>query len=591
MKQWTTDRKTGKQFCSEKCWETTFPHCAACNKPMKQWTTDRETGKQFCSEKCWETSLPQCAACGKPIRKGTIDQKTGKQFCSEKCWETILDRCAICNNVMREWIVSDDKKYCSEKCFLESCPTCDVCGVHTETWIENDKGSKFCSNECRSSTLPICEVCGKHMENWLISKDNKTYCSEECYSHSLPKCSHCGRAMKKWFITKDGKIFCSEKCINENTGIMEKVNEFCNLTGVTETELNKLLVDNKWNLDDAMVHADTYMQSIEGKVAASVVVPASIKNAGIFEKLAKNLSAYNTNRGGPNGLKGFIFEDMHAANASLNGVPTEVLANNGIADFRILNPNGTYSLGQAKNVHNYVDWSPYRGQKIVIDKGNTKLIESARKAGMKVIESDISNADAESLANVMRLETKITGRPTAPITSGIHSLHQAGLNSAKIGGAVAAGFSLGSNIVDVATGDKKLGEASVAIATDTAIGTASSYVIGAGTTAFANTAIGATVIGNATAVGGAIAGTSAGASVIAAGTAVTTATSGAAAAVGGAIASTSVGASMIGAASAASATLGATAIGATIVAGAPFIAAGAAVGCIYKIGKKIFGRR
>ncbi|MCC2463017.1 hypothetical protein LKL90_21840 [Bacillus mobilis] len=374
---------------------------------------------------------------------------------------------------------------------------------------------------------------------------------------------------------------------------MEKVNRFCNMTGLTTSEVERLLVENRWNLDEAIIKVDNYMESLNGKVTTSKVVVDGIKNAGIYDKLAQNLSSYNTMRGGKAGFKGFVFEDMHAASASLKGKTTEVIANNGLADFRILNTDGTYSLGQAKLGYNSgnIDWSPYKGQEIVIDKGNTKLIESARKSGMNVVESDISKVDAERLAQTMQFESKITGKPNAPLTANLHSYHQAGINSVKNGAAFGAGFSIGSNIVDVATGDKSIGEASVTIAKDTVTAGVGSYVIGAGTAAVANTAVGGTVISGATAAGAAIAGTSVGSAAIAAGTAVTAATSGAAAAVVGAIASTTVGATVVGGATAAATALGATAVGATIVAAAPLVAAGAAIGGVFKIGKKLFGGR
>lgn len=581
----------GRCYCSEGCYETTLPKCTICNRPMKQWT-ETEDGKKYCSEACYKKSWHKCSVCGKPMKEWKEDEE-GKKYCSEACYETKLDRCKICNKPMREWIVCEGEKFCSDKCFLESCPTCIVCGKHTDHWIQGDKGEIFCSDKCRNSTLPTCSICGKRMEKWLVSKDNKKYCSEECYSHTLPRCMHCGRVMKEWLVTEDGRVYCSDNCISDSNTIMEKVNLFRNMTGLTTNEVETLLVKNSWSLDDAISKVDNYMQSLDGKITASKVIVDGIKNAGIYDKLTKNLSSYNTMRGGEGGFKGFVFEEMHAANASLKGTATEVIANNGLADFIIQNPDGTYSLGQAKLGYNSgsIDWSAYKGQKIVIDKGNTKLIESARKAGMNVIESDVSKADAQRLASKMQLETKLTGKPNAPITANLHSYHQAGINSAKSGAAFGAGLSIGSNIVDLATGDKSLGEASVAIAKDTAAATVSSYVIGAGTTALANTALGGAVISGATAAGTAIAGTSAGAAAIAAGTAVTTAASGAAAAVGGAIASTAVGSAVVGGATAAATVLGTTAVGAAIVAAAPLVAAGAVIGGVFSIGKKLFGKR
>lgn len=460
------------------------------------------------------------------------ETEDGKKYCSEACYKKSWHKCMVCNKPMKECMeTKDGKRYCTEKCFINACPVCSVCGKHTESWIESDKGEIFCSHECRNNALPNCGVCGKTMDSWLVSDDNIKYCSEECYAHVLPKCMHCGKVMKEWLITDDGRVYCSNGCISESNIIMQKVNTLCSMTGLSISDVNSALVKNSWGLDEAIIYIDNYMQSLDGKVVASKVVIDGIKNAGIYEKLDKGLSSYNTMRGGSGGFKGFVFEDLHAANASLKGQFTEVIANNGPADFLIRNSDGTYSYAKAKLGYNLsnIDWAPYKGQSIVIDKGNTKLIESAKKAGMNVIESDISSAEAQRLAKAMQLESKLTGKPNAPIISNIHSYHQAGINSAKSRAAFGAGFSIGSNIVDL-----------VAV------------TVGAIVTAVA---------------------------------------SGAAAAVGGAIASATVGAAVTGCVATAIATLEATAVGATMIATAPLVAAGAVIGGVFKIGKKFLGRR
>lgn len=102
-----------------------------------------------------------------------------------------------------------------------------------------------------------------------------------------------------------------------------------------------------------------------------------------------------------------------------HGIATEVIANNGLADFQIIKPDGSVALGQSKIGYNTakVDWSKYQGQDIIIDKGNTKLIDSTREAGMNVIESDIGDIDAQGLAKKMQRESKILKTSNAPITS------------------------------------------------------------------------------------------------------------------------------------------------------------------------------
>lgn len=391
--------------------------------------------------------------------------------------------------------------------------------------------------------------------------------------------------MREWIIRSDGNIFCSNTCIEENIITLNKVNMLKDLMELSDDDIYSLVNENNWSIDEAINGIDIFIDSLNRNIAPPIAISQGIKNAGIYNKLANNLSSYNTMRGGRGGFKGFIFEDMHAANATINGKITEVIANNGLADFRILNPDGSYSLAQAKVGYSSskIDWSPYMGQEIVIDKGNTKLIESARNAGLKVVESDISKADAQRLAKAMQLESKITGKPNAPIMGTTYAYHQAGLNSLKSGATIGCGFSIGSNLVDLACGDITAGEATVAIAKDTAIAAASSYAIGVGTAAIANTAVGGAI----TAAGTALAGTSVGAATIVTGAAVTATLSGATATVGGAIASTAAGAAVTSGIAATGAVLGTTALGAAAVAAAPVLVGSAVVGGIFKIGKKL----
>lgn len=570
--------ESGNCYCSEECYESTLPKCAVCGKPMKQWT-ESEDGKKYCSQECYKQSWNKCELCDKPMDHW-IESEYGKKYCSNECYKQSWNRCVVCNKPMDHWIESEDgEKYCSDECFLESCPTCIICGKHTDKWIQNDNGDIFCSKECRVETLPTCEICGSKMEEWLVSSDGKKFCSEECYADLLPKCMHCGRPMKEWIVTADGRTYCSEECCTDSDKLMSQVNTLCQMTGLSVKEIEVLLVEKSWSFKETANNIDTYMQSLNKKSTVSLSVIEALKNAKIYGKLSENLSTYNTMRGGTNGFKGFVFEELHAAESSLNGIATEVISNNGIADFQIFNPDGKITLGQAKAGYKTasVDWSKYEGLDIIIDKGNTKLIKSAKDAGMNVIESDIKNTDAITLSKKMQLESKILKNPKAPITSHLHSYHKAGAKAAKKGAAFGAGLSIGANLVNLATGDKDLGEVSADIIVDTTVATASSYVIGAGTTAIANTAIGSTVITGATAAGSAIAGTTA-----------VTAVTGAASAAGAAIAGTTAATAITGAATAAATVIGSTAAGAAVVAAAPLVAAGAAVGAIFSIGKKIF---
>ncbi|HBF3732688.1 TPA: hypothetical protein KOD53_003781, partial [Clostridioides difficile] len=352
-------------------------------------------------------------------------------------------------------------------------------------------------------------------------------------------------------------------------------------TGLTYGEIYALVAEYNGNIDLALESVEYFAKYLSGVTLANESINTSIKNAGVYNQLAENLSKYNTNRGGAN-FKGFVFEDMHAANATVNGQLTEVIANNGIADFKIISPDGKVSYGQAKvNCKtSSIDWSAYKDQTIVIDKGNQTLINRAKKAGCNVIESNISEKEAQALAKSMKLESKITGKTNATIVPKMHSAgqiakqcHNSGINAAKNGAAFGSGFSIGSNLVELIDGEKELGEVAVDIAKDTVVAAGTSYVVGAATTAIASTSVGATAIGVATtAVTGAITSTAAGA-------AAATAVTGAATAVTGAITSTAVGAAIAG-----------TAVGTAAIAAAPVVAAGAVIGGVFTLGKKIFGK-
>lgn len=287
-------------------------------------------------------------------------------------------------------------------------------------------------------------------------------------------------------------------------------------------------------------------------------------------------------RGGSKGFKGFVFEELHAANQSSLGIATDVISNNGIADFMILNKDGTRSLGQAKMGYgtSKIDWSAYEGQQIIIDKGNTKLIESAKNAGLDVIESNISNKNATSIAKLMQSESKIRGIVNAPITSKMVSMHQAGLASAHKGGLFGAGFSLGGNFVDLMYGDKDLGEATINIAKDTTSAIATSYLLGAA----ASTSAGTAVTGAIGAAGAMVANTAIGGSVVAG-----------ASALSGTFAASAIGTSLttgstVIATSALGTAIATSAIGGAVIAAAPVVAGAAVIGGMFKLGKKLFGR-
>ncbi len=336
----------------------------------------------------------------------------------------------------------------------------------------------------------------------------------------------------------------------------------------------------------------------------------TINMSEIYNKMAEGLGSLNTNRGGIKGFKGFVGEEMQAAEATSIGKKTLVLNNNGPADLQYIGKNGHKYYQQVKIGYKpgQIDFSKYKGQTVVIDKGNPyykQLRAEGSKYGVKVVEGNITNSEAKTLAELMQKETSITGAKTATIVPKVAAAHRAGVQSGIKGAQYGAGFSLGSNLVDVACGDKEVKEAAKDVAKDTAISYAAGYAAGAAGSAIAGTSVGAAAIGAAstatatvagTTVGGAVigAGTAASAAVASAGVAATSAAVGAIGSVGAAVGSAAVAATsgtVAGAAVAsgvaATAAAGA-AVGAAAVAAAPVVAVGAAIGVGYKLLKKIF---
>lgn len=136
-----------------------------------------------------------------------------------------------------------------------------------------------------------------------------------------------------------------------------------------------------------------------------------------------------------------------------------------------------------------IDFAKYKGQQVVIDKGNPYLKEfqaEGRKCGVKVVEGDVTNQEAKDLADRMQKETQITGEKTSTVvTTGVKTkvvfkaAHETGLKTAKSGALFGAGVSLGANAMDVLAGDKSVGEAAGDVAVDTVVSGAVGYGVGA----------------------------------------------------------------------------------------------------------------
>lgn len=377
-------------------------------------------------------------------------------------------------------------------------------------------------------------------------------------------------------------------------------------------KINKTQPKSKEHIDVGSVESFNDSKTV-GTASCGLAMEETARVTDISSRFANGLENLNTARGGENGFYGFVGEEMQAAEASINGKMTYVINNNGSADLVYVGKNGhkyyqQVKLGYENSFKQKINFAEYKGQTIVVDKGNpsfAKIKAEGAKHGVKVIEGNITKAEAQELAKYMQQETAITGAKKAFIVPKVAAAHKAGLSSGKAGALYGAGFSMGSNLVDVACGDKELGEAAKDVVKDTAVSYAAGYAVGAAGSVVASTSAGAAVISGVGAAGAAVTSTAAGAAVVSgaaaagaavagAGVAATGAVVGSVAAAGSAVggaavaatAGTAIGGAVAGGV-AATAAAGA-AVGAAAVAAAPVVAVGAAIGVGYKLLKKIF---
>ena len=199
-----------------------------------------------------------------------------------------------------------------------------------------------------------------------------------------------------------------------------------------------------------------------GAASCGLAMQEAARAAAISGRFAAGLENLNTARGGQKGLFGFVGEEMQAADASINGKMTYVINNNGAADLVYVGKNGhkyyqQVKLGYENSFKQKINFAEYKGQTIVVDKSNpsfAKIKAEGAKHGVKVIEGNITKAEAQELAKYMQQETAITGAKKAVIVPKVAAAHKAGLSAGKAGALYCAGFSMGSNLVDVACCDK-----------------------------------------------------------------------------------------------------------------------------------------
>ena len=351
-----------------------------------------------------------------------------------------------------------------------------------------------------------------------------------------------------------------------------------------------------------MVREITKKNTTSNIMATTTEVSKGAMQGKNIEQTYSNIKNLNVARGGKNNF-GFVAEDLVAQDLNRKFIEqgsekiAKVIDNNGIADI-IVESNG--KVVETIQVKFYGDNTPinvakYKDQTIYVQKNvSQKVVSKMEAQGVKVVKSNvtkeealqISKARAEEVEKLKNLKVankniEIKNGEKAHITTTYYkgkdilkASHKSGVKAAGKAAAFGGGMSLGGNLVDLARGDKDLGETVADIAVDTVVASATGYGVAAVGTAVAGTTIGTAILGTATAAGTAVAGTTVGGAVVASGATIATIGSTAAATISGATATA------IGSMAAA------TAVGAATIAAAPLVLAGIAIGAL---GRLIFG--
>lgn len=236
------------------------------------------------------------------------------------------------------------------------------------------------------------------------------------------------------------------------------------------------------------------------------VLERNMKYQEALKNVHRELSSLNLNRGG-NNTAGFVFENLYAADQNMQSLKAGksefrfVRNDNRSVDIDVVDVAGKkLSKGSEEQVkmgysgtNKYkITKARYGDQTLVVDKGNTELIEHGSKQNFKVIESRISEREAQLFTDTMKQEGKgcqavaLPGGNTAPITASLYYAaeelgyaHAAGVNAVKGGAAFAAGISFGKNMYNFIEGNMELREFILETGEETAAGAAGMYISGA----------------------------------------------------------------------------------------------------------------
>lgn len=209
--------------------------------------------------------------------------------------------------------------------------------------------------------------------------------------------------------------------------------------------------------------------------AVEEVVRLSKKAVAVSKRLEKELDAQDADIFVQNELKNFIREQIEASQRDGQTRHIQVIDEDALADL-IIEKGSEYVDVKCESYIGKDNWKLCKDFGILYINSDQpdfeELKSKALEYGIKRVEGTISKAvNCEELATVMHLESKITGNPAAVFFPHAYTKEQAiklvqfnGVISAKAWAKVGGAVAIGSNFVDVLTGEKTVKEAAKDVA-------------------------------------------------------------------------------------------------------------------------------
>lgn len=209
--------------------------------------------------------------------------------------------------------------------------------------------------------------------------------------------------------------------------------------------------------------------------AVEEVVRLSKKAVAVSKRLEKELDAKDADIFAQNELKNFIREQIEASQSDGQTRHVQVIDEDALADL-IIEKGSQYVDVKCESYIGKDNWKLCKDFGVLYINSDQpdfeELKSKALEYGIKRVEGTISKAvNCEELATVMHLESKITGNPAAVFFPHAYTKEQAiklvqfnGVISAKAWAKVGGAVAIGSNFVDVLTGEKTVKEAAKDVA-------------------------------------------------------------------------------------------------------------------------------